>query len=48
MIERIIKKMVRGIGILLVLTVIAAGVVALRFAIYAPGLLDNVLRGIGG
>lgn len=48
MIERLIKKMVRGIGILLVLAILAVGVVALRFAIYAPELLDNILCVIGG
>lgn len=48
MIERLIKKTVRGIGILLAMTAVILGVMALRFAIYAPELLNDVLRTIGG
>lgn len=48
MIERLIKKTVRGIGILLAMTAVILGVMALRFAIYAPELLNDVLCTIGG
>lgn len=48
MIERLIKKTVRGIGILLAMTAVILGVMALRFAIYAPELLNDILRTIGG
>lgn len=48
MIERLIKKTVRGIGILLAMTAVILGVMALRVAIYAPELLNDILRTIGG
>ena len=48
MIERLIKKTVRGIGILLAMTAVILGAITLRFAIYAPELLNDVFRTIGG
>ena len=48
MIERLIKKTVRGIGILLAMTAVILGVMALRVTIYAPELLNDILRTIGG
>lgn len=48
MIERLIKKTVRGIGILLAMTAVILGAITLRFAIYAPELLKDVFRTIGG
>ena len=48
MIEKLIKKTMRGIGILLVMAAVVLGVTALRFAIYAPELLNDILRTIGG
>lgn len=48
MIKRFIKNMMREIGILLVFAAIAMTVIALRFALYAPGLLDHIFRAIGG
>lgn len=43
MIKKLIKKMMCGIGVLLAMTAVVIGVVTLRFAIYAPGLLNNIL-----
>lgn len=48
MIERLIKKTVRGIGILLAMTAVILGAITLRFAIYAPDLLSDIFRTIGG
>lgn len=48
MIERLIKKAARGVGILLAMTAVMLGVVTLRFAIYAPDLLSDIFRTIGG
>lgn len=48
MIEKLIKKTMRGIGILLAMTAVVLGVTTLRFAIYAPELLNDILRTIGG
>ncbi len=48
MIERLIKKTVRGIGVLLAMTAVILGAITLRFTIYAPELLNDVFRMIGG
>lgn len=48
MIERLIKKAARGVGILLAMTAVMLGVVILRFEIYAPDLLSDIFRTIGG
>lgn len=48
MIERLIQKAARGFGILLAMIAVTLGVAALRGAIYAPELLNNIFRTIGG
>ena len=48
MIEKLIQKTMHGIGVLLVITAVVLGVITLRFAIYAPELLNDILRVIGG
>lgn len=47
MIGTLIQKTMRGIGVLLALTAVAVGVTTLRFAVYAPQLLNDILRMIG-
>lgn len=48
MIKKLIQKTMYGIGVLLAMTAVVLGVITLRFAIYAPELLNNILRVIGG
>lgn len=42
MTERFVKKMVCGIVSLAAVTVIVVGVITLRFAIYAPEVLNDI------
>lgn len=48
MIERVIKKAMHGIGVLLAVAAVVLGIITLRFAIYAPELLGDILCAIGG
>ena len=48
MIGRLIRKTVRGVGILLALTAVVTAVIALRLELYIPELLSDILRAIGG
>ena len=47
MIEKLIKKTMRGISILMAMTAVVPGVTALRPALYAPTLLNDILHTIG-
>lgn len=41
MIKKLIKKMMCGIGFLLAVTAVVIGVITLRFALWAPDLLNS-------
>lgn len=40
--KEFIKKMVKGTGILLVMTAVILGIITLRFAVYAPEILSGI------
>lgn len=42
------KNMLRGLGVFLSLSAVALGAVTLRFAVFAPELLNSAFRAIGG
>lgn len=43
MMKKLMKKMVRGTGILLAMTIVALGATALRVYFFAPELLNDIL-----
>lgn len=46
--KKIVKKMVSAAGVLMFMAVGVLGVATLRFAIFAPEVLHDVFRTIGG
>ena len=48
MIKGLFRKALHGMGFLLTMTAAILGAMTLRFAIYAPELLNDVFRTIGG
>lgn len=46
--KAIAKKAVRGFGILLLFATTTLGIVALRFAVFAPEVLNRIFTVIGG
>ncbi|MGN0371957.1 MAG: hypothetical protein ACI4F3_04010 [Enterocloster sp.] len=46
--NKIFKKVISGIGFVLIVTTVVIGVETLRFALYAPHLLNNIFHVIGG
>lgn len=48
MLEKFVKKALRGIGVLLVMAAIVFSAATLRFAIYAPEMLHQIFHTIGG
>lgn len=46
--KRLIKKLMRSIGILLAMAGVSLGVTALRIALFAPELMSEIFHVIGG
>lgn len=43
-----LKKIMGSIGVFLAMTAVVMGITALRFTIYAPDVVNSIMRTIGG